>query len=173
MTGNWSDLPGDLLSQIANGLGLIDFLSFRCVCKDWNTASLKVSPYDRSVLCDPWFLMYGGEGSKCSVLSHQNKCYSINLPELDGARCLASYEGWLLLFGEGSLFFFCPFSRAKIELPNCPLTDASEHVAAFSAPPTSEDCIVFTVKDFDPDHINYCSIISYQIGWNFPSNEKL
>ncbi|XP_027930663.1 F-box protein At4g00893-like [Vigna unguiculata] len=165
MSGKWSDLPGDLLSKIANGLGLIDFLSFRCVCKDWNTASLKVSPYDKSVLCDPWFLMYGREGSKCSLLSHQNKCYSINLPEIDGATCLASYQGWLLLFGQGSLFFFSPFSRAKIDLPNCPLTDACDHVAAFSAAPTSEECIVVVLNCTIPTELQLFKLCKGKDEW--------
>ncbi|CAJ1961878.1 unnamed protein product [Sphenostylis stenocarpa] len=142
MTEKWSDLPRDLLSQIANGLGLIDFLSFRGVCKDWNTASSQLSPDDNAILYDPWFLQYGGEGSECSLVSDQNKCYTINLPELDGATCLASYEGWLLLFVDESLFFFSPFSKARIELPSCPLNDVSDHVGAFSAVPTSEDCMV-------------------------------
>ncbi|KAK7332029.1 hypothetical protein VNO80_28775 [Phaseolus coccineus] len=66
--------------------------------------------------------------------------------ELDGSACLASYEGWLLLFGQGSLFFFCPFSKAKIELPNCPLTEVTDHIAAFSSAPTAQDCTVAVVN---------------------------
>ncbi|KAK7332032.1 hypothetical protein VNO80_28778 [Phaseolus coccineus] len=170
MSGKWSDLPRDLLSQIAKGLGLIDFLSFRGVCKDWNTASLEVSPLevspvDKSALCDPWFLIYGGEGSHCSLISHQNKCYTINLPELDGATCLASYEGWLLLFGNGSLFFFCPFSRAKLELPNCPFTEACDHVAAFSAAPTCEDCIVVVLNSSSDSELELFMLCKGEDEW--------
>ncbi|KAL5157370.1 F-box protein [Glycine soja] len=151
MTGEWSNLPHDLLSRISSGLGLIDFLSFRGVCKDWRVVSSKVSSeVKQSLGCDPWFLVYEeGEDShsQCSLLSHQDQLYTINIPELDGATCLASYEGWLLLFRHGSLFFFSPFSRATIELPNCPFAEATdEHVAAFSSPPTSQNCIVAVVN---------------------------
>ncbi|KAK8469003.1 hypothetical protein PHAVU_006G176940 [Phaseolus vulgaris] len=168
MSVKWSDLPRDLLSQIANCLGLIDFLRFGVVCKDWNTASFKafkVSPDDKSVLCDPWFLIYGGEGSDCSLLNPQNKCYTINLPELDGATCLASYEGWLLLFGNGSLFFFCPFSKAKIELPNCPFTEARDHVAAFSAVPTSKDCIVVVLNTSSNSELHLSMLCKGEDQW--------
>ncbi|KAF1882057.1 hypothetical protein Lal_00038700 [Lupinus albus] len=139
----WSTLPHDLLSQIIDRLGLIEFLSFHGVCKDWRMASTKSSPEEYSR--DLWFLTYG-EGSNCSLLSsNQDKLYNIDLPELDGATCLASYKGWLLLFWNGSLFFFNPFSRAKIDVPNCPITELSDHVAAFSCVPTSQNCIIAVI----------------------------
>ncbi|KAJ1402150.1 F-box-like domain superfamily [Sesbania bispinosa] len=139
---DWSNLPQDLLSKIANGLELIDFLSFSGVCKDWRNASLKALSEDKSFGYDPWFLMYDGEGPQCTLLSNHEKIYSINFQELDGATCLASSGGWLLLFCRGSIFFFCPFSRAKIDLPDCPFTELSDHVASFSSIPTCQDCIV-------------------------------
>ncbi|XP_061342428.1 F-box protein At4g00893-like [Gastrolobium bilobum] len=146
----WSNLPEDLLIRIADGLGLIDFLCFRGVCKDWHNASSKAK--HKCSGADPWFLLYDdGEGSQCSLLSNQDKIYTINIPELDGATCLASNEGWLLVFRHGSMFFFCPFSRAKIELPSCPFTELSNHVAAFSSVPTSQDCIVVVISRIN-DH---------------------
>ncbi|XP_061362021.1 F-box protein At3g56470-like [Gastrolobium bilobum] len=136
----WSNLPNDLLLQIVDRLGLIEFLGFRGVCKDWHNASSKAK--DKSFGVDPWLLIYDEGGSQCSLLSNQDKIYTMNIPELDGATCLASYEGWLLVFRHGSMFFFCPFTRAKIELPSCPFTEVSDHIAAFSSVPTSQDCTV-------------------------------
>ncbi|KAG4960375.1 hypothetical protein JHK87_037008 [Glycine soja] len=100
---------------------------------------------------DSWFLVYEEEcksHSQCSsLLSHENKRYTINIPELRGATYLASYKGWLLLFCHGSLFFFSSFSRATIELPNCPFAEATtEHVQELSSAPTSQDCIVVVVN---------------------------
>ncbi|KAK7246373.1 hypothetical protein RIF29_41241 [Crotalaria pallida] len=140
----WSDLPCELLSQIADRLELIEFLSFQGVCKDWRSASPKTSSEEKC-RSEPWFLIYG-EGSKCSLLSNKDKSYTIELPELDGATCLASYKGWLLLFSNGSMFFFCPFSKARIDVPNCPFSELSDHVAAFSSAPTSKDCIIGVVS---------------------------
>lgn len=115
-------------------------------CKNWQ------SSYSSS--CEPWFLLYG-EGSQCSLLinNDQHKKFSMEIPELDGATCLASKDGWLLLFNQGSVFFLNPFSRAKIDLPKIPfseLSDDSEYIAAFSCAPTSkENCTVAVIKRWE------------------------
>lgn len=148
---DWSNLPRDLLSNIADDLGLMELMNLRGVCKDWrNVSSENLLNQVESFGCDPWFLLYDGEGSKCSLLlSNHDKICTATIPELEGATCLASHEGWLLVFRGGSMFFFCPFSMAKIELPNCPFTELSGHVAAFSAPPTSQDCNVVVIRRGD------------------------
>ncbi|KAL9321130.1 hypothetical protein ACSQ67_012969 [Phaseolus vulgaris] len=143
-------LSHDLLSRIASCLGLMDFLTFRCVCKDWHIASSGVSHEDKSSVFEPWFLIYGAADSQCSLISNEYKRYTSHIREMDGSACLASYEGWLLLFrqvfGQGSLFFFSPFSKAKIDLPNCPFTVVTDHIAAFSTVPTAQDCTVVVVS---------------------------
>ncbi|XP_061373843.1 F-box protein At3g56470-like [Gastrolobium bilobum] len=168
----WSNLPEDLLIRIADGLGLIDFLCFRGVCKDWHNASSKAK--HKCSGADPWFLLYDdGEGSQCSLLSNQDKIYTINIPELDGATCLASNEGWLLVFRHGSMFFFCPFSRAKIELPSCPFTELSDHIAAFSSVPTSQDCTLVVISrsnDYELELYLLCRGNSIWAKHNFSCN---
>ena len=142
----WSDLPSELLSPIADGLGLIELLRFRGVCKDWKSASATASAEIESLPDhEPWFLVYG-ENSECLLISNSGKKYSINIPELNGTTCLASNQGWLLMFHEGSMFFFCPFSHAKIDLPKFPHSKVTDHVAAFSSPPTSQDCVVAVIN---------------------------
>ncbi|XVE73238.1 hypothetical protein DITRI_Ditri11bG0101100 [Diplodiscus trichospermus] len=148
----WSDLPSELLQSIADRLGLIELLCFRGVCKDWKSASSTASAEIEALPNhEPWFLLYGENKSKskskCTLVSESGRKYSIVFPELDGATCIASSQGWLLLFREGSMFFFCPFSRAKIELPGkFPHTVISDHVALFSSPPTSQDCVVCVIS---------------------------
>jgi len=149
MKEEWSRVPYDLLSNIANRLELIDFTSFHHVCKNWCYATEPLLEAKFSG-CDPWFLLYGEKGPRCSVLSNIDKVYTVEIPELDGSTCLASYEGWLLVFCDDSLFFFCPFSRAKIQLPNCPLTKSHDYIAAISSVPTSQDCIVVVL-----DRVNH------------------
>lgn len=139
----WVDLPPGLLSPIANSLGIIDLLSVRGVCKDWRLAPSTASAEIEYVpTTEPWFILYG-ETEICTLYTpNVKKIYSINFPELKNSTCLASNQGWLLLFQEGSIFFFCPFSRARIDLPRFPHQEMSDHVAAFSCPPTSLECIV-------------------------------
>jgi hypothetical protein len=142
VTRPWSDLPADLLSLIADRLGIIELLSFHGVCKAWqaasSTASAKIETASNS---EPWFLFYG-EDSQCHLYNTSQRRYTMSIPELDGATCIASNQGWLLIFKEGSMFFYCPFSHAKIDLPKFPHSVLSEHASAFSSPPTSSECIV-------------------------------
>ncbi|XAR61273.1 hypothetical protein NMG60_11034921 [Bertholletia excelsa] len=144
----WSDLPPELLSPIAEKLGLIDLLGFRGTCKDWLSASSTATAQTGCSPCHyPWFLLYGDEGSKCILYDlTEKKKYTVDVPELEGSTCLASALGWLLLFREGSIFFFCPFSRARIELPPFPYPTISDHVAAVSAPPSSKDSTVCVIS---------------------------
>ncbi|XWS46732.1 hypothetical protein CRYUN_Cryun14cG0093200 [Craigia yunnanensis] len=146
----WTDLPSELLPSIADRLGLIELLSFRGVCKDWNSASSTASAEIEALPNhEPWFLLYGENNSQCMLVTDSGRKYAISIPELDGATCLASNQGWLLLSREGSMFFFCPFSRAKIDLPGqFPHTVISDdHVAVFSSPPTSQDCFVCVISN--------------------------
>ncbi|KAK9281501.1 hypothetical protein L1049_004404 [Liquidambar formosana] len=149
---DWSDIPSDILSSIGDRLGLIELLSFRSACKDWRSSSSSASACIESFPNHkPWFLLYG-ENSQCLLYNQSNERYTMDIPELQGgATCIASKHGWLLLFQEGMIFFFCPFSRAKIGLPQFPCSELSDHVAAFSSPPTSEDCIVSVIHRID-DH---------------------
>eukprot|EP00257_Ricinus_communis_P025970 XP_025013384.1 F-box protein At3g56470-like [Ricinus communis] len=145
----WSDLPLDILPMIAGRLGIIDLISFRSVCKDWKSASATASAeIESSPLREPWFLLYGGEASQCLLLSRTGNKYTINIPEMNGATCIASKKGWLLLLREEdySIYFFCPFSRAKIDLPKLQnLASVPNHLAAFPSAPTSQDCFVSIV----------------------------
>ncbi|CAN6558600.1 unnamed protein product [Malus baccata var. baccata] len=152
--GQWSDLPPELVSDIADRLGTDELQSFRTVCKAWNSASYTaVAKVEPALDIKPWFLLYGitdNELNKDSDLQSQllvkksGEKYPICLPQLDGTTtCLASNQGWLLLFQPGgSMFFFRPFVPMKINLPKFPASELSDHVAAFSSPPTSQDCMV-------------------------------
>ena len=54
------------------------------------------------------------------------------------------------------MFFFCPFSRAKIDLPTRPFSELRDYsaAAAFSSAPTSQDCIVAVVMpSYSPDRL--------------------
>ncbi|KAK4842416.1 hypothetical protein QYF36_021212 [Acer negundo] len=167
-TSLWADLPPDLIQSISNRLGLIDLLSFRGVCQNWNLASFTSSAEIESSSChEPWFLLYGGENSQCSLVSENGKKYLINIPELSGgATCIASKEGWILVYREGSLFFFCPSSRSKIDLPQFPYSVLKDRVAAaFSSSPTCKDCIVSVICQNDERDVVLYSLSHGAAAW--------
>ncbi|XWS31653.1 hypothetical protein CRYUN_Cryun23aG0094900 [Craigia yunnanensis] len=164
---DWTDLPSELLPLIADRLGLIELLCFRGVCKDWNSASSTASAEIEALPNhEPWFLLYGEYNSQCTLVTESGRKYSITIPELDGATCLASSQGWLLLFREGSMFFFCPFSRAKIDLPGqFPHMVISGHVAIFSSPPTSQECAVCIISKRNETELELYVIHRGAITW--------
>ncbi|KAF3431627.1 hypothetical protein FNV43_RR26358 [Rhamnella rubrinervis] len=181
--GQWSKLPRDIIAQVAGKLGLIDFLKFCLVCKDFcsasPTATSRVGYSPRFLLNGrtplrieswPWFLVYG-QGSQCRLLSYgDNNCtktHTLNLPQLQRAICLASSQGWLLMFREGSMFFYCPFSDVKVELPDFPIAKLTGfHTAAFSCPIWSKDCVIAVVHRTH----GYCLELSLlKFGYNWVS----
>ncbi|XP_044492319.1 F-box protein At4g00893-like [Mangifera indica] len=155
---SWADLPTELITLVADRLGIIDLLRFLSVCKSWNYAASRCSAQIESTHnYEPWFLLYG-EDSHCILLSglenkESQKKYNINIPELNGATCIASRDGWLLLRQETTIFFFCPFSRSRIDLPQFPDSEHRDYIGAFSSPPTSKDCIVCVVAKNDKSQV--------------------
>ncbi|XP_024164534.1 F-box/kelch-repeat protein At3g18720-like [Rosa chinensis] len=147
---DWSDLPPELLSLIAERAGLFALQSFHRVCKAWNSASSAVLPQilETELNQGPWFLLYDDKSPKCKVLTGSGKKLIMSRPELDRTTCLATYQGWLLLFqqGCGSMFFFHLFSRRRIDLPQFPDSELTDHVAAVSCSPTSQDCMVCVIS---------------------------
>ncbi|KAB2632339.1 hypothetical protein D8674_028586 [Pyrus ussuriensis x Pyrus communis] len=105
---SWPDLPPELLSIIADRLCLIELVRFHSYCKAWNSASSANSARIGSALdFKPWFLLYGtgdeklDSGQQSKLVADCGTKFNMSLPELDGATCLASHQGWLLLFKEG------------------------------------------------------------------------
>ncbi|KAK9146698.1 hypothetical protein Sjap_006601 [Stephania japonica] len=70
----------------------------------------------------------------------------MSLPHLNfpSIQCLASNHGWLLILSrtDATLFFYNPFTQAKLALP---YRRSLFEAAAFSAAPTSPDCVVYGV----------------------------
>ncbi|KAI3678857.1 hypothetical protein L6452_38161 [Arctium lappa] len=162
----WIDLPCDILSAIVDRLPLIDLLSFRGTCKDFRSVSAGVSAQIQSSL-SPWILLFNeNDRSECIFYNDlESKTYKRNIPDLEGVNCLASYQGWLLLFKDGSVFFFCPFSLAKISLPDFPHDRFDDHVASFSDVPTSPDCIVSVINRADEATVEVHVISKGETSW--------
>ena len=145
---SWSELPLHLLCQFSAHLILKDLNTFRAICKSWRLSSpmspllpLLKLPYSQSPC-----LMYLAK-HKCTFFHpmHDNGSYQMDLPELQDAFIRYSKYGWLLLSKmDGSVFFFHPFDRIKIELPNYPCKEIFESMS-FSSPPTSTDCFVIGI----------------------------
>ncbi|OIS96477.1 f-box protein [Nicotiana attenuata] len=145
---SWRDLPPEILTEIADNFGIIDLLGFRGVCTNWRSASfLATAAIEYAPDTHPYFLLYNDEDEECILVNPTNdKKYTLNIPELKEATCLASSHSWLLLSQKGLIFFFCPFSHVRIDLPPFQESEISKGSAAFTSSLLSNDCVTALIR---------------------------
>ncbi|THU68961.1 hypothetical protein C4D60_Mb08t09350 [Musa balbisiana] len=161
---SWSDLLDGPLGKISARLPLIDYLSFRGVCKNWRLFPSGCSHIAEFSKKHPWMLLYDvgvDGGNTCYLYDRLHpKCCEMSLPHLRGATCMESKAGWLLATRERELFFFNPFSTQVIDLVMYPDRKSSHQLFTFTSPPTSPDCVVFGVHRLGASvvEIGRCSV---------------
>ncbi|KAK2999419.1 hypothetical protein RJ639_006648 [Escallonia herrerae] len=146
---DWAGLPTDILNLIISRLYFPTEISrFRGVCTAWRSIP---APLVRS----QWLMSKPLVGTRLNFF-HPLYCkpYSMEIPELGFAKVRFSKDGWLLMSDRDVHFFYNPFTRAKVELPDLPKGYNRFRVMTFTAPPTSSDCAVFGVDPlFDEEDI--------------------
>ncbi|KAL7137360.1 hypothetical protein ABFS83_10G086100 [Erythranthe nasuta] len=145
-TQTQTDLPTELMELILSQLTLKDNIRASVVCKRWLSVALSVRKSNKP----PWLMFFPKFGNLYEFYEpSKRKTYFLDLPELNGSRICYARNGWLLLYKPRtqSVFFFCPYTRDSIALPNLELT---YQIVAFSDAPTAASCIVFTVKHVSP-----------------------
>ncbi|XP_026432841.1 uncharacterized protein LOC113330201 isoform X2 [Papaver somniferum] len=158
---------------ISNYLYTLDYIHFRAVSKNfWRMLNLRRSSSTRTVQTtdlSPW-LVFPKHQAVYNFINpmHNNENYLMNIPEsLKGARIQFSKGGWLLLSKGETLFFYNPFTRSTVKLPDLP--DSYHHFAftgiSFSSLPTSPDCIVFGIGDRCDDRVEILFIKRGDESW--------
>ncbi|RZC52946.1 hypothetical protein C5167_021389, partial [Papaver somniferum] len=130
----------EILVLLANYLNSVDYKNFRAVLR-LGISQVKVLPQ--------------------LVFSHYEQCGVYNFVDptncngeknlmnfselLFDAKILYSKGSWLLMSKGGSgIFFFNPFTREMIQLPDLPYSSSFRGIS-FSASPTSLDCVIFAI----------------------------
>ncbi|KAF7135577.1 hypothetical protein RHSIM_Rhsim08G0205000 [Rhododendron simsii] len=167
---DWTALPTEILSFILSRLFLGDFKRFRCICKTWKLVpSLPVPcPTQCPSPQSQWLMLYRGLKKLEMSFFHPllEDTYRMDIPELSGALLRCSKDGWLLLSrGKHSVFFFNPFTKAKIDLPDLP-HHYNFNAISFSCAPTSSECMIFGIYAFF-DHVNFSVISRGEEEWTF------
>ncbi|KAF8395792.1 hypothetical protein HHK36_019743 [Tetracentron sinense] len=153
----WSEVPNDLLKLITRHLLLADYMQFSLVCKTWRLAALPTkwnnALIESSTQCS-WLMSIQTEMGKCSFFDPTSSMtYFMDVPDLSGATICFSKDGWLLISqGLHSVFFFNPFTKARIELPDLNTNYFFKGIS-FSSSPTSPDCVVFGINNNFPEWI--------------------
>ncbi|KAF9613592.1 hypothetical protein IFM89_009262 [Coptis chinensis] len=177
----WINLPMDILRSIAMCLhSSADFVNFGRVCKSF-ASSIPQSPLTTQY---PQ-LMFSNRTSLCSFCDPMhNVTYCFDMPDLLGARIRFSKDGWCLMSkGDYSMFFFNPFTKVTVTLPDLPPKHSPNDGFSFTQVPTSPDCIVFGIAGI---HEFFVQILYLHLGedaWTqeygenevefFPSNNNL
>ncbi|KAL3511935.1 hypothetical protein ACH5RR_024652 [Cinchona calisaya] len=143
---NWTDIPEDLLETILSSLYLKDVQRFHLVCKTWQSvADPKFHhPLRYPVVESQWLVQKIYDEDKCKFFHPlYGDRYCVDIPELRDAYIRYSKDGWLFMSRDDyEIFFYNPFSNAKIELPDLPSRCFFRGVT-FTSTPTSYGCMVF------------------------------
>ncbi|CAH8389277.1 unnamed protein product [Eruca vesicaria subsp. sativa] len=119
-----------------------DNIRASAVCK----ARREAAEHVRVVEKYPWIISFPTQGTLFDLFDPlQRKMYSLNLPDIAGMNVCFSKEGCLLMRKSSfvEFFFFNPYSRELISLPNCELPFQA---IAFSSAPTSGTCVLVTLN---------------------------
>ncbi|KAF9621683.1 hypothetical protein IFM89_025978, partial [Coptis chinensis] len=170
---NWIDIPLDILLSITMKLPLpVDYINSRLVCKTWAlylppTIRWTVNPICSTTQC-PWLMFSNRGSSTCSFVDlKSNATDSFDMPELLGAQICFSSDGWLLMCkGYRSMFFFNPFTKVTIELPDLPRNFAFSGLS-FSSLPTSAECVVFGIIPITYNFADVCYLRLGEKAWTW------
>ncbi|KAF7152475.1 hypothetical protein RHSIM_Rhsim01G0035900 [Rhododendron simsii] len=140
---DWASLPTDVLCLMLPQLFLGDIKRFHNVCRSWRSA-----PTDQLVQ-SPVLMCLGNDSTRCKFFHPLYRdSYSMYIPELFGAVPRFSKDGWLLMSrGKYSVFFFNPFTKALINLPDLPNKYNFGGITITSSP-TLSDCKSFHHGEF-------------------------
>ncbi|KAG1333965.1 hypothetical protein COCNU_03G000840 [Cocos nucifera] len=136
---SWLDLPDYLLTIIVSRLSSEDYVRFATTCRRWQSFP---DPRSRPI----WLIFLGECNGDCVIVDpfctkvHNN----LSFPELAGVRVLWTRAGWLLLFRDNTLFFFCPSNREQRSLQDAGWLECFR--ASFSSSSISSDCTVVVLR---------------------------
>ncbi|OAY59834.1 putative F-box protein At5g55150 [Manihot esculenta] len=118
---DWSDLPADLLLQIAQKIySFEDLFAFSLVSRACNEVALEENS-KRSSNTAPWLILPEKNGtaseSREFLSLYRGRVSRLLLPEAKGKQCLSS-QGWLMIIEfQREISLVHPISHLKISLP--------------------------------------------------------
>ncbi|KAI3974597.1 hypothetical protein MKX01_029587, partial [Papaver californicum] len=147
----WASLSLDILEMISGYLHALDYLHFRVVCKANRLATIAKMVQSTSV-APPWMIIHMKKDAIYSFVEPiYNDKFLMDLSEvlLLGSTIRFSKGGWLLMTKDSTtIFFFNPFTREVIHLPDLANDDYFLSGMCFSPLHTSSDCIVMGMAEW-------------------------
>ncbi|XVF33402.1 hypothetical protein REPUB_Repub17cG0165600 [Reevesia pubescens] len=149
----WFQLPADMQKLIVQHLPTVfDYMNLRAVCKNLRSLFLPIQwkPNQRGVPFKyPWLMFPQGEKGKYSFYDTiGNLMHSISISELEECEVRFSNQGWILATkSPTSIFFFEPFTRTRIQLPDLMVNYWYDGIC-FSDTPTSSNWQIFGIAHY-------------------------
>ncbi|KAL9259652.1 Carnosine N-methyltransferase-like protein [Drosera capensis] len=168
LLSNFYRLPIDVMGSLGTQLKIMDYLSFRSVCKEFHAASPLPVPIDRRnhTSSSPWFMFFKNDELTCNLVDPiQNSWYLVTIPpELVGGRILFSNkDGAIICKGGTSCHFYHPFTKVTMELP--PYDGELQRIASSSIP-TSPGSVTIAILN-SALHIGIYRRLSTDQEWRF------
>ena len=136
----WSELPEALLDLITKSLGVIDYLMFSCVCKEWR---LYVAAHRKEFMASqpPLVVLLSSYARRtCYFYSiFDQKLYKAILPDLVGKRCSGVSCGYFVMedkkkSADSQIWFLNPFTRHELRFSSPPNRYLSIILASLATP---------------------------------------
>ena len=136
----WSELPEALLDLITKLLGVIDYLMFSCVCKEWR---LYVAAHRKEFMASqpPLVVLLSSYARRtCYFYSiFDQKLYKAILPDLVGKRCSGVSCGYFVMedkkkSADSQIWFLNPFTRHELRFSSPPNRYLSIILASLAMP---------------------------------------
>ncbi|XP_026379851.1 uncharacterized protein LOC113274672 [Papaver somniferum] len=168
-------LNDDIVWAMSSFLHRVDCIHLRVVSKKYRSViDLRRYSSARTVKntdTSPWLFFPKNDRSILNFVNpmHNNENYFLNIPKLlKGSRIRFSKGGWLLMSTKRKiLFFYNPFTKSTVRLPNLP--DISDFTGiSFSSLPTCSDCLVFAIiKELIVDQVRIFFIKRGNKDWSY------
>ncbi|KAL6217144.1 hypothetical protein ACLB2K_010361 [Fragaria x ananassa] len=180
---SWSDLPLDILCEVADRLPYRDLVRSAALCKTWRRVIYGAHLPQLSTLLVSYLITYtcNRDGKHIEFLDMQGETYKYTVKHelLVGTNPgpYASKYGWLLLNRYGlnkeQFYLYNPFCNEVIQLPELDLEPGFYvEIATFTAPPTSPNCVIFVLCRKYQSRSQNCNISTYKLGNRRWSNYK-
>lgn len=170
-SATWANLNQDLLLLIVLQLGVVDFFSFKRVCKSWRKLA-----FDHNDMFmgsrQPMSISFStGAKKECYLEDFEGRKFKTILPHSIGSTCVGITCGYVILFGRKTRDFWLvnPITRHEFHFPSFPFyvsTDtASIRAILVNVPSMSGWVFVITHR--------FSSVISFSLAGNQPSWNSL